>query len=128
MEIISLPLRINHPKVDSRYRLVNIASHRARQLMEGAKIVTASQYTKASSIALVEVLSEGLEILSGKEARTAQQNEKRAREEAMAHAIITDHDQELAAEIQKKLEAYLASSNRRTDIPDPTEKETTEEE
>jgi len=127
MEIIALPVGIDHPKVDSRYRLVNIAAHRARQLMEGAKIITPSQYTKASSIALIEVLGEGLEVLSGKDACAAQREEKHAREEARTRAMVTDRDQELAAEIQKKLNIYLASSTTKTDAPDPTEKEAPEE-
>jgi DNA-directed RNA polymerase subunit omega len=110
MEIISLPVEVDFSKIDSRYRLVIIASQRARQIMEGAKAIIQSRQAKASTIALEEVLTGDLEILYGKDARQAQREAKKSR------ALLAEREEELATEIKKDLSIYLEESARQGEM------------
>ena len=116
MEIISLPVEVDFTKIDSRYRLVIIASQRARQIMEGSKPVIQSKQAKASTIALEEVLTGDLEILYGKDARQAQREAKRLREEMKSRALLAEREEELATEIKKDLSVYLEESARQGEM------------
>ncbi|MFY9269349.1 MAG: DNA-directed RNA polymerase subunit omega [Candidatus Manganitrophaceae bacterium] len=131
MDIITLPLEIDHLKIGSRYRLVIVASQRARQLVEGQKSIIQTRYTKASSIALQEILEDTLEILHGKEAKLAQREAKRLREEMKNRQLLTQREEALASEIRKDLSIYLEESAKRRE-EEPVEeaeevKETKEE-
>ena len=117
MEIISLPVETDYTKIDSRYRLVIIASQRARQLMEGVKPTLQTRHTKASTIALEEVLGEELEVLYGKEAKQAQREAKRLREEMKTRQLLTEREEELASEIRKDLSIYLEEAKRQEVAP-----------
>ncbi|MBI3805860.1 MAG: DNA-directed RNA polymerase subunit omega [Nitrospirae bacterium] len=122
MEIISLPIEVDYTKVDSKYRLVIIASQRARQLMEGVRPILQTRHTKASTIALEEVLEGELEVLYGKDAKLAQREAKRLREEMRSRQLLTEREEELASEIRKDLSVYLEESKRREEIaPEPAE-------
>lgn len=122
MEIISLPVEVDFTKIDSRYRLVIIASQRARQIMEGAKAVIQSRQAKASTIALEEVLTGDLEFLYGKDARQAQREAKRLREEMKSRALLAEREEELATEIKKDLSVYLEESARQEEMLKETPK------
>jgi DNA-directed RNA polymerase subunit omega len=123
MEIISLPVEVDFTKMDSRYRLVIIASQRARQIMEGSKPIIQSKQAKASTIALEEVLTGDLEILYGKDARQAQREAKRLREEMKSRALLAEREEELATEIKKDLSVYLEESARQGEIVKESPKE-----
>lgn len=124
MEIISLPVETDYSKIDSRYRLVIIASQRARQLMEGAKQTRQSRHAKAGTIALEEVLGDELEILYGKEAKQAQRDAKRLREEMKTRQLLTEREEELASEIRKDLSVYLEEAKRQeAATPEPVKEE-----
>lgn len=110
MDIISLPVEVDFSRMDSRYRLVIIASQRARQILEGSKPTIQSRHTKESTIALEEVLGNGLEILYGKEARQAQRDAKRLREDMKSRALLAEREEELTSEIRKDLSVYLEES------------------
>ncbi|HLG21646.1 MAG TPA: DNA-directed RNA polymerase subunit omega [Candidatus Manganitrophaceae bacterium] len=116
MEIISLPIEIDFSKLDSRYRLVIIASQRARQIMEGSKPSIQSRYAKASTIGLEEVLVGEMEILYGKEARQAQRDAKRLREEMKSRALLAEREEELASEIRKDLTVYLEEAAKKGEV------------
>ncbi len=123
MEIISLPVEVDFSKLDSRYRLVIIASQRARQIMEGAKSTVQSRHAKASTIALEEVLMGDLEVLYGKDARLAQREAKRLREEMKSRALLAEREEELATEIKKDLSIYLEESARQEEMLKESPKE-----
>src|SRR3569832_482653 len=116
MEIISLPVEVDFTKLDSRYRLVIIASQRARQIMEGAKATIQSRQAKASTVALEEVLTGDLEILYGKDARMAQREAKHQQEEKKSRALLAEREEELATEIKKDLSVYLEESARQEEM------------
>ena len=117
MEIISLPVEADYSKIDSRYRLVIIASQRARQLMEGVRPTLQTRHHKASTIALEEVLGDQLEVLYGKEAKQAQREAKRLRDEMKTRQLLSEREEELASEIRKDLSVYLEESAKRQEEP-----------
>lgn len=123
MELISLPIEVNFSKIDSRYRLVIIASQRARQIMEGAKPTIQSRQAKASTIALEEVMGDELEVLYGKEARIAQREAKRLREEMKSRALLAEREEELASEIKKDLSIYLEEASKQVEFKEPLKEE-----
>lgn len=81
MDIIELPIDFERLPMDSRYRLVIIASQRAKQLMEGAKKLTGSPYTKETTVGLDEIIQNKVQFLVGKEARLAYREMKKTKEE-----------------------------------------------
>src|SRR3972149_1781798 len=73
MDIVSLPIVINKKWIDSRFRMVVLATERAKQLMSGAKPVIPTKYIKAATIALHEISECPVDYVIGKEARKAMQ-------------------------------------------------------
>lgn len=80
MDIIELPIDFESLPMDSRYRLVIIASQRAKQLMEGAKKLTGSSYTKETTVSLEEIVENKVQFLVGKEARLAYREMKKIKD------------------------------------------------
>jgi DNA-directed RNA polymerase subunit omega len=108
MDLIALPFEGTLPAgVDSRYRIVAVASQRARQLAEGAKSSVETRYTKPTTMALQEFYGGMLEFLTGKEARLAQKEAKRIREEAMAAKALEARHAALSEEIKRDLSVYV---------------------
>jgi DNA-directed RNA polymerase subunit omega len=71
MDIISLPVEYDEDKIDSKYRIVTIASQRAKELSLGAKPKIQTKSRKVTSIAIEEACRGFLEFLTGEEARIA---------------------------------------------------------
>jgi len=117
MEIISLPIQGNFVNTQSRYRLVVLATQRARQLMEGDKPTLATRYAKPTTIALSEILSGKLEILHGKEALQHQHEARRAREERKNRFLSPEREEELRREIKKDLSIYLSDAAAKEHAP-----------
>ncbi len=110
MEVIFLPIQGEFVNTQSRYRLVVLATQRARQLMEGEKPTLATRYAKPSTIALAEILSGKLDIFHGKEALRHQHEARRAREERKNKFLSPEREEELRREIKKDLSIYLSDS------------------
>lgn len=77
MDIISLPIEIDKEKIDSKFRLVNIAIQRAKDLSYGAKKRVQTRAKKPTTIAIEEALEGKLEYIVGEEAARAREEEKR---------------------------------------------------
>ncbi len=77
LDIISLPIEIDYTKIDSRFRLVNIAAQRAREIALGAKKRVETGFKKPATIAILEAISGKLEYITGEEARKAREEEKK---------------------------------------------------
>ncbi len=73
MDIITLPIEIQEEKIDSRFRLVVIASQRAIELSKGVKPKIQSKVNKITSNAILESLSGDVDFLMGEEACIALQ-------------------------------------------------------
>jgi DNA-directed RNA polymerase subunit omega len=107
MDIVRLPIEYKKDTLDSRFRLVVIASQRARELAFGAKPKIETRYRKIPTIALVEALDERLEYLTGKEASIANEEAKkfdykRFLEEKKKEALPED-----LSELERDLRVYL---------------------
>lgn len=106
MDIISLPFALKGEGVE-RYRLVIIASQRARQLVDGARPYIETKNIKPTSIALEEVLQGNIEFLTGKEARIAQKEYREIKKAKIKSSLDIEENQ---AEIKKELSIYLDDS------------------
>jgi len=99
MDIVSLPPEIQREKIDSRYRLVIIASQRAKALALGAKSELGSVSVKFTTRAIEEALENELEVVTGEAAREA-------RQEALKAEKREEMGVELS-ELEKDLKFYL---------------------
>jgi DNA-directed RNA polymerase subunit omega len=128
MEIVSLPIQGEFVTTNSRYRLVILATQRARQLMEGDKSSVATRYAKPTTIALAEILHGKLEILHGKEALRHQHEASRTRAERKNRFLSPEREEELRREIKKDYSIYLSDSagKENTHTEDTTPEETVE--
>ncbi len=113
-EIIALPIMGQEQPIDSRYRMVIIAAQRARQIMEGSRPLIQTRYIKGTTIALEEFLEGHLQYLTGKEARSAQREARRLREESLRSQALISREEEIAAEIKKDLSVYLEEASAAT--------------
>ena len=123
MDMMSLLKEYDDTKIDTRYRLVIIAAQRARQLVQGSKPLITSKFTKASTVALDEVLQGKTEFVTGKEAKTALKEsllaraiEDRAR--AKAKTMLPREDE---SEIKKDLAVYV--NDRKVEVAPAVEPE-----
>jgi DNA-directed RNA polymerase subunit omega len=66
MDIISLPIKYDKEKIDGSYRLVMAAVKRAKALSQGSLPVIASKAKKITTLAIEEVASGAVNILTGR--------------------------------------------------------------
>lgn len=127
MDIISLPIDIDKSKIDSRFRLVNIAAQRAKELSLGAKKKIQTRSKKVTSIAIEEALQGKLEYIVGEEAAKAREEEKKfdyrrlLEERRRVPADIKELEKDLKIYIHGKEEesrdlSELFSNERQKDI------------
>lgn len=107
MDLIALPFERVVAGIDSRYRIVTVSAQRARQVSEGARPAVTTRFAKPTTIALQELFEGKLEFLTGKEARLAQKEAKRLREEATAAKAIEARHAALSEEIKRDLSVYV---------------------
>ncbi|MDA8242476.1 MAG: DNA-directed RNA polymerase subunit omega [Nitrospiraceae bacterium] len=107
MDIISLPVEYDHNKIDGKYRLVAIASQRAKDLSLGTKPKIQTKSKKVTSVAIEEAISNELEFLTGEEA-------VKAREESgkFDYRKLLEESRKISAgedlsELEKDLKVYL---------------------
>ncbi len=107
MDIISLPVEYDNSKIDGKYRLVAIASQRAKDLSLGSKPKIQTKSKKVTSIAIEESAIGSLEFLTGDEAI-------KAKEEAgkFDYRKLLEESRKISAgedlsELEKDLKVYL---------------------
>ena len=114
-DIISLPITIQGDVIDSRFRLVLIASQRTKHLMQGAKPIIETKAKKAPTIALEEVLSGNVVFFVGKEARQALKDARRLKEEEAKVKALMPRPSADVEELKKDLSVYVDDSKERGD-------------
>ena len=119
IDAISLLPVYDQSQIDSRHRLVIATSQRAKHLMQGARPMGQSKYSKATSIALDEMLHQKVEFLTGKDARQAIKEAKRGKDSEMERMAVAAARED-AREIKKELSVYV------DDSPKPPEPEAEE--
>ncbi len=107
MDIISLPVEYDDDKIDGKYRLVAIASQRAKDLSLGSKPKIQTRSRKVTSVAIEEAVDGLLEFLTGEEA-------VKAKEEAgkFDYRKLLEESRKISAgedlsELEKDLKVYL---------------------
>jgi DNA-directed RNA polymerase subunit omega len=114
MDLISLPVGFDKEKIDSRYRLVIAIAKRARTLHQGAQPKITSKAKKMTTIALEEVTSDAVSILTGEAAVKAQEEAKRLTYEGMMdEAKQKEALPEDLTELEKDLKIYLHEKSER---------------
>lgn len=109
IDAISLLPEYDHSQIDSRHRLVIATSQRAKHLMQGARPLGQSKYSKSTSIALDEMLHQKVAFLTGKEARQAIKEAKRGKDSEMERMAVAAARED-AREIKKELSVYVDDS------------------
>ena len=107
MDIISLPVKTDKNKIDSRFRLVAWASQRARDLSFGAKPKLPSKYTKVASQGIYEAVENQLEFLTGEEARTALEEAKKLDMRRLLETKKREARAEELSDLERDLKVYL---------------------
>jgi len=107
MDIVSLPIEIDKEKIDSRFRIVEIAAQRARELAYGSKPKVETRFKKIPTIAIEETLENTLEFITGDEARKSLDEArkfdyKRFLEEKKKESMPED-----LSELERDLRVYL---------------------
>jgi len=109
MDIISLPISYDKEKIDGAYRLVVASVKRAKSLSQGSLPVIASRAQKITTLAIEEVATGAVKILTGEEAVKASEEEKK-----LTHKRMMDEAQqketmpEDMTELEKDLKVYLS--------------------
>jgi DNA-directed RNA polymerase subunit omega len=111
MDTLTRLAEYSRERFDSRHRLVIAASQRAKQLMQGAKAVSATRFMKETTIALDEVLQGLVPFVIGKEARQAVKEAKRGKESEVERMVLTGSGED-AQEIKKELSVYVDDSTK----------------
>ncbi len=128
MDLISLPVIIDKEKIDGRYRLVIATSKRARALYQGAQPMRVSKVKKLTTLALEEVASGAVRILTGEAAIKAREEAKKLSYEGMIdEAKQKEALPEDLTEIEKDLKVYLHEKKSERDSKQNIDKIFTEE-
>lgn len=71
LDVISLPIELDRSRIDSRYRLALIAAQRAAELSLGATPKLEKKSKKVTTTAILEVLMNKIDYITGEEALKA---------------------------------------------------------
>jgi DNA-directed RNA polymerase subunit K/omega len=113
MDIISLPISCDNEGIDGTYRMVIASVKRAKALSQGALPVTSSKANKITTLAIEEVASGAVKVLSGEEAVKASEESKK-----VTHKKFIDEAQqkeampEDASELERDLRDYLTGKKQ----------------
>jgi len=107
MDVISLPVEYDHDKIDGKYRLVAIASQRAKSLSLGAKPKVQTKAKKITTIAIAEAAENILEFVTGEEARQAREEAGKFDYRKMLEESRKVSAAEDLSELEKDLKVYL---------------------
>ncbi len=107
MEIISLPVEYDSKHIDSKYRVVSIASQRAKELSLGVKPKIQTKSKKVTTIAIEEAIENKLEFLTGEEARIAREEAGKLDYRRLLEESRKAASGEELSELEKDLKVYL---------------------
>lgn len=107
MDVISLPVEIDNKVIDGRFRLVMMASQRAKELAFGGKPKIQSKAKKVTTIAIEEAMSNKLEFIVGEEAKKAMEESKKFDFRRMLEDKRKEAASEDLTEFEKDLKVYL---------------------
>ncbi len=117
MDIISLPIEFDRNKIDGRFRLIAIASQRAKELALGVQPKVKTKSKKITTIALEEAMNNTVEFLTGEDAKKAKEEAKKFDYRKLLEEKRKEITGEDLTEFEKDLKVYLhekESKDKRT--------------
>ncbi len=107
-DVISLPVEFDKEKIKSRYRLAIAVAKRAKDLFYGEIPRISTNARKVTTVALQEVISGSVRVLTGKDAvKAGEAAERRSQKPIMDEASQKVSFPEKLTELEKDLEEYL---------------------
>ena len=107
MDIISLPIDYDRQKIDGRFRIIGIASQRAKELAVGAVPRVKTKARKVTTVSLEETTQNMVEFLIGDEAKKAKEEAKRFDYRKLLEEKKREMTGEDLTEFEKDLKVYL---------------------
>ncbi len=107
MDIISLPIEHDVEGIEGRFRLVNIAAQRARELVLGAEPKIKSNARKVTTLALEETITGNVEFLTGEEALKAREEAEKLDFRRLLEESAEETEAEDLSELEKDLKMYF---------------------
>ncbi len=107
MDIISLPVDFDKKKIDSKFRLVAIASQRAKDLSLGTKPKIQTKSKKVTTVSIEEAASGLVEFLVGEEALKAREEAGKFDYRKLLEESKKAPSGEDLTELEKDLKVYL---------------------
>jgi DNA-directed RNA polymerase subunit omega len=107
MDIISLPIEYDRNKIDGRFRIIAIASQRAKELAVGADPKVKTKAKKITTVALEETVKNAVEFLTGEQAKKAKEEAKRFDYRKLLEEKKKEITGEDLTEFEKDLKVYL---------------------
>lgn len=123
-DIISLPIELTGKRSYSKFRLVHIATHRVRQLVENAPLLVTTKSIKDTTISLEESLTGNLKVIVGEDAKKARDEYRKKREREKIEEQLSAKEEE----IRKELSAYLSETQDGSEAEEAGLSEVSEEE
>lgn len=107
MDIVSLPIEYDRNKIDGRFRVIAIASQRAKELSVGIKPKVKTKARKVSTIAIEETINNTIEFLTGEQAKKAKEEAKKFDYRKLLEEKKREISGENLTEFEKDLKVYL---------------------
>jgi DNA-directed RNA polymerase omega subunit len=107
VNIISLPIDYDRDKIDGKFRIIAIASQRAKELAVGAKPRIKTKSKKVSTISLEETITNNVEFLTGEKAKKAKEEAKKFDYRKILEEKKKEISGEDLSEFEKDLKVYL---------------------
>ncbi|MFZ5907386.1 MAG: DNA-directed RNA polymerase subunit omega [Nitrospirota bacterium] len=107
MDIISLPIEFDMDKIDGRFRLIAIASQRAKDLAVGSTPKVRTKARKITTVALEETVENTVEFLVGEQAKKAKEEAKKFDYRKLLEEKRREATGEDLSEFEKDLKVYL---------------------
>jgi DNA-directed RNA polymerase subunit K/omega len=112
IDVISLPIELDNKDIDGKFRFVMAAIQRAKALSQGAMPRIATKARKITTLAIEEVLSGAVSVLTGEAAVKAADAGKLAYEKMKDEAAQKESMPESKLEIEKEVEDYLREKEK----------------
>lgn len=112
MDIISLPIEHENEEVEGTYRLVMASVKRAKALSLGALPAKKSRARKITTLAIEEVATSAVTVLSGKDAvKAIEEAKETVHKRVMDEAQQKETMPEDITELEKDLKVYLSEKS-----------------
>ena len=112
MDIVSLPIDNENDKIEGIYRLVIASVQRAKDLSKGALPKIASKAKKITTLAIEEVATGNVVVMTGEEAvKAREESKKQTTKRMMDEAQQKETMPEDVSELEKDLKVYLSEKS-----------------